>query len=56
MYNNKIIKLIIPAINEEQSIGLVLQAIPPGICTELIVVDNNSVDNTAAIAKEMGQL
>ena len=54
MYNNKIIKLIIPAINEEQSIGLVLQAIPPGICTELIVVDNNSVDNTAAIAKENG--
>ena len=54
MYNNKIIKLIIPAINEEKSIGLILQAIPAGICTELIVVDNNSVDNTAAIAKENG--
>ena len=54
MYNNKIIKLIIPAINEEQSIGLVLQAILAGICTELIVVDNNSDDNTAAIAKENG--
>ena len=54
MYNNKIIKLVIPAINEEKSIGLVLQAIPSGICTELIVVDNNSDDNTAAIAKENG--
>ena len=54
MYKNKIIKLVIPAFNEEYSIGLVLQAIPEGVCTEIIVVDNNSNDNTAAIAKENG--
>ncbi|MCY7290700.1 MAG: glycosyltransferase family 2 protein [Ferruginibacter sp.] len=54
MNGNKIIKLVIPAINEEESIGLVLKAIPLGICTEIIVVDNNSNDNTAAIAKQHG--
>ena len=54
MYHNKIIKLIIPAVNEEKSIALVLSAIPRGICTEIIVVDNNSDDETAAIAKANG--
>ncbi len=54
MYYNKIIKLIIPAVNEEKSIALVLNAIPTGICTEIIVVDNNSVDDTSAVAKANG--
>ena len=54
MYYNKIIKLIIPAVNEEKSIALVLNAIPKGICTEIIVVDNNSDDQTAAVAKANG--
>ena len=54
MYYNKIIKLIIPAVNEEKNIALVLNAIPKGICTEIIVVDNNSKDNTAAISKANG--
>ena len=54
MYHNKIIKLIIPAVNEEKSIALVLNAIPKGICTEVIVVDNNSDDNTADVAKANG--
>ena len=54
MYHNKIIKLIIPAVNEEKSIALVLSTIPRGICTEIIVVDNNSDDHTTAIAKTNG--
>ncbi len=54
MYHNKIIKLVIPAVNEEKSIALVLNAIPKGVCTEIIVVDNNSEDNTAAVAKASG--
>ena len=54
MYQNKIIKLLIPAVNEEKSIALVLNAIPKGICTEIIVVDNNSDDETAAVAKANG--
>lgn len=54
MYFNKIIKLIIPAVNEEKSLALVLNAIPKGICTEIIVVDNNSNDNTAEVATNYG--
>ena len=54
MYPNKVIKLIIPAVNEEKSIALVLNAIPQGICNEIIVVDNNSEDNTAVVAKANG--
>ena len=54
MYHNKIIKLVIPAVNEEQSIELVLNAIPVGICSEVIVIDNNSTDSTALTAKANG--
>ena len=52
MYHKKLIKLIIPAVNEEKSIALVLKAIPGSICSEIIVVDNNSNDATPQIAKE----
>ncbi len=38
--------VIIPAQNEEKSIGKVLGDIPREIVTEVIVVDNGSVDNT----------
>ncbi len=48
-----IIKVIIPAYNEEASIGLVIKDIPE-IVSEVIVVNNNSTDNTISIAKEAG--
>ena len=38
--------VIIPAFNEEQSIGLVLTALPKNQIHEIIVVDNNSSDDT----------
>jgi len=44
------INIIIPAYNEENSIGKVLAAIPAGIAHDVIVVDNNSTDKTAQIA------
>lgn len=50
---NKVIKVIIPAYNEEASIGKVLYEIP-GYVTEVIVVDNNSNDNTAKVAIQGG--
>ena len=50
MYYNKIIKVVIPAYNEEQSIGLVLRDIPTFI-DEVIVVNNNSSDGTFIAAK-----
>jgi glycosyltransferase involved in cell wall biosynthesis len=45
--------VIIPAFNEETSIGKVIQEIPE-IVSEIIVVSNNSTDRTAEVAKEAG--
>jgi glycosyltransferase involved in cell wall biosynthesis len=50
---NSVIKVIIPAYNEEHSIGAVIQEIPK-IVDEIIVVDNNSTDNTAEEARMVG--
>lgn len=48
-----IIKVIIPAYNEEASIPFVIKDIPT-IVDEIIVVSNNSTDNTEANAKQAG--
>ncbi|HMQ08492.1 MAG TPA: glycosyltransferase family 2 protein [Saprospiraceae bacterium] len=49
-----VIDVIIPAFNEEKSIGKVLEDIPKAWVREVIVSDNNSRDNTASIAKAKG--
>ena len=48
------ISVIIPAFNEEESIGLVIQNLPQKKIKEIIVVNNGSTDKTAYIAKEHG--
>ena len=48
------ISIIIPAYNEESSIGLVLDALPQEKLHEIIVVDNGSTDATARVAEEHG--
>ena len=48
------ISIIIPAYNEESSIGLVLDALPQEKIHEIIVVDNCSTDATAHVAQEHG--
>ncbi|TDD95539.1 glycosyltransferase family 2 protein [Flavobacterium cellulosilyticum] len=48
-----IIKVIIPAYNEEKAIANVIREIPK-IVSEIIIVNNNSTDNTAIIAFENG--
>ncbi|MFL3661988.1 MAG: glycosyltransferase family 2 protein [Polaribacter sp.] len=50
---NPIIKVIIPAYNEQDAIANVIHAIPE-IVAEIIVVDNNSTDATAINAKNAG--
>lgn len=47
------VAVILPAFNEMNAIGAVLKALPKQL-DDVIVVDNNSTDNTAAIAKEQG--
>ncbi len=46
--------VIIPALNEEKSIELVLRDIPKDLVSEVIVIDNNSTDNTAVCARRAG--
>ena len=48
------ISIIIPAYNEESSIGLVLDALPQDKLHEILVVDNGSTDATARVAQEHG--
>ncbi len=48
------IAVIIPALNEEQSIGRVIQAIPAELDCDIVVVDNGSSDGTARVAVEHG--
>lgn len=47
------IKVIIPAYNEEDSIGKVIERIPKQV-SEIIVVNNNSSDATATVARQFG--
>jgi len=46
--------VIIPAYNEEQSIGKVIKDIPKNLVSEVVVVNNNSTDNTSYIAQNEG--
>ena len=50
---NPVIKVIIPAYNEEDSIAKVVHDVPK-IVDEIIVVSNNSTDNTEENAKNAG--
>ena len=49
-----IISVIIPAYNEENSIGRVLNDLPQDKLKEIIVVNNASTDNTAEVARING--
>lgn len=43
-----------PALNEEQAIAQVFDALPPGLFARILVVDNGSTDATASIARARG--
>ncbi len=47
------IRVIIPAFNEENSISKVIEELPE-LVSEVIVVNNNSTDQTAAVARKAG--
>src|SRR6516165_12824876 len=46
--------LLIPALNEAESIGRVLAQVPNGLFSQVIVVDNGSDDGTAEVARAAG--
>jgi len=46
--------VIIPAFNEEESIGRVIKDIPESIVEEVVVVNNCSTDDTEKIARDCG--
>jgi glycosyltransferase involved in cell wall biosynthesis len=48
------VAVIIPALNEELSVGRVIEAISAELVADIIVVDNGSTDRTAEIAAEHG--
>lgn len=48
------IAVVIPALNEEASIGLVLRDIPRDLVRDIVVADNGSHDRTAEIAASCG--
>lgn len=49
-----IVDVVIPAFNEENSIGKVLYEIPTELVREVVVVNNNSSDDTARMAMQTG--
>lgn len=48
------ITVIIPALDEEQAIGTVVNEVPRNLVSEIIVVDNGSIDRTAEVAEAAG--
>lgn len=48
------VSILMPARNEEASIGRVLDEIPRGLVHEVIVADNGSSDGTAGVARARG--
>jgi len=54
MLSDKTVAVIIPVLNEEQTLPFVLNDIPEDLVDEVVIVDNGSTDKTPSIAKEWG--
>jgi hypothetical protein len=53
MHRGKTISAVIPCYNEEDGVRHVIESMPP-IVDEIVVVDNNSTDRTAEVARSLG--
>src|SRR5262245_13241250 len=53
MHNGRTISVVIPCYNEEEGIRHVIESMPPAV-DEIVVVDNNSSDRTAEVARSLG--
>ena len=54
MLSDKTIAVVIPVLNEEETLPRVLKDIPGDVVDEIVVVDNGSTDRTPSLAKEWG--
>jgi len=54
MYLNKKVVVVLPAYNAALTLQQTISEIPKDIVDEIVLVDDNSSDNTIAIAKEIG--
>jgi glycosyltransferase involved in cell wall biosynthesis len=54
MLSDKTIAVVIPVLNEEETLPRVLKDIPEDVVDEIVVVDNGSTDRTPSLAKEWG--
>ncbi|GHO42315.1 glycosyltransferase family 2 protein [Ktedonospora formicarum] len=50
------VAIVIPALNEEDALRHMLPEIPPHLAEWIIVVDNDSSDHTADVAREAGAI
>lgn len=50
----ELVKVIIPAFNEQNAVGNVVREIPLDLVDEVVVVNNASTDETEIVAKEAG--
>ncbi|MBC7782965.1 MAG: glycosyltransferase family 2 protein [Burkholderiales bacterium] len=50
------IDVIIPAFNEAESVALVIKHLPKLLIRNIVVADNNSTDNTAAVTRDAGAI
>ena len=51
-FREAFVSVVIPALNEEATIGAVVRAVPREVASEIIVVDNASDDGTTTRARE----
>lgn len=62
MYKDNIVSVVIPALNEEEAIAIVINNLNTltfnenKVIDHIVVCDNGSVDKTARIAKELGAI
>lgn len=54
MYNGKRVSIVFPAYNEEKYISDAIKDFSLDVVDEIIVIDNNSTDKTAELAKKAG--
>lgn len=54
MYNNKKVVVVLPAYNAALTMGKTIREIPFDVVDELVLVDDNSTDNSIEVAENLG--